>query len=171
MTNKEFFIRTWESEMASTLNSINGLPEDMTKLSYRCNEKAKSAEELISHYLGHVEVMNNSINNFIADEKTVTKKFDSREDAAQYFEKNAKELIEKLKSIDDKTWDDQFISFRLDGRELFSFPMGEIFWMFMFDIIHHRGQLSTYYRSMGVRNPQIYGPTAEDMEAMAAGKQ
>lgn len=156
--------------MAPTLSSINGLPEDMTKLSYRCNEKAKSAEELISHYLGHVEVMNNSLDNFIADEKTATKKFDSREDAAQYFEKNAKELIEKLKSIDDKTWDEQIISFRLDGKELFAFPMGDTFWMFMFDIIHHRGQLSTYYRTMGVRNPQIYGPTAEDMEAMAAGK-
>ncbi len=46
-----------------------------------------------------------------------------------------------------------------------------IFWMFMFDIIHHRGQLSTYYRHMGVRNPQIYGPTAEDMEAMMAVRQ
>ena len=48
--------------------------------------------------------------------------------------------------------------------------MSNLFWTLMFDIIHHRGQLSTYYRTMGVRNPQIYGPTAEDMEAMLAGK-
>ena len=46
--------------------------------------------------------------------------------------------------------------------------MSAIFWTVMHDIIHHRGQLSTYYRHMGVRNPNIYGPTAEDMEEMKA---
>lgn len=48
--------------------------------------------------------------------------------------------------------------------------MSNMYWMFMFDIIHHHGQLSNYYRHMGVRNPQIYGPTAEYMEAMGATK-
>ena len=46
--------------------------------------------------------------------------------------------------------------------------MSAMYWMMMFDIIHHRGQLSTYYRQMGVRNPSIYGPTAEDIEPMMA---
>jgi len=170
MTNKEFFIQTWGNEMASTLSAINGLPSDMTKLNYRCNEKSKSAAELISHFLGHAEVMNDSIESFIADEKTETKLFNNKEDVADYFERNAKAIIDKLKSVDDKTWDEQKVSFRLDGQEFFAYPMSNTFWMFMFDIIHHRGQLSTYYRNMGVRNPKIYGPTAEDIEEMSAGK-
>jgi len=79
-------------------------------------------------------------------------------------------LVEKLHATDDATWDEKIVEFYLDGTKLFSYPMSSMFWMMMFDIIHHRGQLSTYYRNMGVRNPQIYGPTAEDMEAMMAGK-
>jgi len=39
-------------------------------------------------------------------------------------------------------------------------------WMFMFDIIHHRGQLSTCYRPMEAVQPPIYGPTAEMVEEM-----
>ncbi len=170
MTNKEFFIEMWKSEMASTLSAINGLPSDATKLSYRHDEKGKNAAELLSHMLGHAEVMNTAIDNFIADEKTATKNFISKEEIVSYFETNAASVAEKLASVDDSVWDSQAISFRLDGHELFSYPMSNTFWMLMFDIIHHRGQLSTYYRHMGVRNPQIYGPTAEDIEAMNSGK-
>ena len=148
--------------MNSTLSAINGLPEDMDKLSYKCNEKAKTAAELISHFLGHAEVMNNAADDFIANEKTETKFFGNKEEAVAYFEKNAKALTDKLKSLDDKIWDERTISFRLDGQEFFAYPMSNTFWMLLFDMIHHRGQLSTYYRQMGVRNPQIYGPTADD---------
>jgi uncharacterized damage-inducible protein DinB len=35
-------------------------------------------------------------------------------------------------------------------------------WGFLFDIIHHRGQLSTYLRPMGSTVPQIYGPSADE---------
>ena len=94
----------------------------------------------------------------------------SIEEAAAYFEKYATLLVEKLKAIEDKTWNEQIVAFHLDGNKLFAYPMSNMFWMFMFDIIHHRGQLSTYYRHMGVRNPQIYGPTAEDIEEMMAVK-
>jgi uncharacterized damage-inducible protein DinB len=42
-----------------------------------------------------------------------------------------------------------------------------MFWIFLFDTVHHRSQLSTYYHPMGVANPHIYGTTAEDAEKMA----
>jgi uncharacterized damage-inducible protein DinB len=166
MTNKEFFIKTWEAEMERTLVAVRGLPTDMTKLDFRCHTKARSAAEIIGHMLPHAEALSNAIDTFIADEEAV-KTFDSIDEAASYFRKYATLVMEKLQSVDDKTWDEQIVEFRVNGNKLFAYPMTDIFWMFMFDIIHHRGQLSTYYRSMGVRNPSIYGPTAEDMEAMA----
>ena len=170
MTNKEFFIQTWQAEMQRTLNAINGLPADMSKLSYKCDEKSRSAASIIGHMLPHAEVMYNATDSFIAAEKSNPKQFNSPEDAAAYFEKYAVLLAEKLNSITDKTWSEQIIEFQLDGHLLFAYPMSNTYWMVMFDIIHHRGQLSTYYRHMGVRNPQIYGPTAEDMELMAAAQ-
>ena len=30
----------------------------------------------------------------------------------------------------------------------------------LFDIVHHRGQITTYLRPMGSTVPQIYGPSA-----------
>lgn len=170
MTNKDFFIQTWQSEMKRTLGAVNGLPKDMDKLNYRCNEKSRSAAEIIGHILPHAEAMSNSTGSFILAEKA-NKEFASTAEAAAYFENHATQLVENLQAIDEKTWEEQVVEFTLNGNKIFAFPMSAMFWTFMFDIIHHRGQLSTYYRSMGVRNPPIYGPTAEDMEALTAAQQ
>jgi uncharacterized damage-inducible protein DinB len=168
MTNKEFFIQTWQSEMKSTLNAIKGLPSDTGKWTYKCHEKARSAAELIGHMLPHAEVMAKATSSFIADEHRTPKKFTSVEEAAGYFEKWSDELIGKVSAMDEKTWNEQPVEFRVDGKKLYEFPMSATGWLLMKDIIHHRGQLSTYYRQMGVRNPSIYGPTAEDIEEMMA---
>jgi uncharacterized damage-inducible protein DinB len=167
MTNKDFFIQTWQGEMQRTLNAINALPKDMDKLTYRCDTKARSAAEIIGHMLPHTAAICDATKTFIAAEES-GKRFNSVEEAASYFEKYAMLLADRLKETDETTWNEKIVSFQLDGNTLFAYPMSALFWMFMFDIIHHRGQLSTYYRHMGVRNPSIYGPTAEDIEEMKA---
>lgn len=169
MTNKEFFIQTWQAEMKRTAGAVRALPADMTKLNYKCDEKARSAADIIGHILPHAEALTNAVDSFIAIEQT-GKQYKSIEEAALYFEKYASLLVDKLNATNDKIWNEQIVEFHLNGNNLFAYPMSNMFWMFMFDIIHHRGQLSTYYRHMGVRNPQIYGPTAEDMEAMATAQ-
>jgi uncharacterized damage-inducible protein DinB len=35
-------------------------------------------------------------------------------------------------------------------------------WGFLFDAIHHRGQLATFLRAMGTTVPAIYGPSADE---------
>jgi uncharacterized damage-inducible protein DinB len=40
-------------------------------------------------------------------------------------------------------------------------PLGQIFWLFHFDAIHHRGQVSTYLREFGAKVPSIYGPSGD----------
>ena len=167
MTNKEFFIQTCQEEMPKTLGAINALPKDMDKLNYRCDEKARSAAQIIGHILSYIESLNHAVKTFIADEKA-DKKFLSVAEAADSCEKNATLTAENLKAIDEKIWEGQIVEYELDGHKIFAYPIMNIFWASMFDIIHHRGQLSTYYRHMGVRNPNIYGPTAEDIEEMMA---
>ena len=41
-------------------------------------------------------------------------------------------------------------------------PAAPMAWSFLFDIVHHRGQISTYLRPMGSTVPQIYGPSADE---------
>jgi uncharacterized damage-inducible protein DinB len=35
-------------------------------------------------------------------------------------------------------------------------------WSFLFDLVHHRGQITTYLRPMGSTVPQIYGPSGDE---------
>ncbi len=166
MTNREFFIQTWQNEMKITAGAIKALPHDMGKLDYKPSAKSRSAAEIISHILPHAEAMNNATKTFVLNEGN--KDFKSVEEASDYFEKNAALLVESLKNTDDKTWEEKIIPFEFEGHRLFEYPMQNMFWIFLFDTVHHRGQLSTYYRPMGVINPHIYGPTAEDAEKMVA---
>ena len=45
------------------------------------------------------------------------------------------------------------------GRQRPASPMA---WSFLFDIVHHRGQITTYLRPMGSTVPQIYGPSGDE---------
>jgi uncharacterized damage-inducible protein DinB len=39
---------------------------------------------------------------------------------------------------------------------------GDALWMFLYDGIHHRGQLSVYQRIAGGRVPSLYGPSLDE---------
>jgi uncharacterized damage-inducible protein DinB len=41
-------------------------------------------------------------------------------------------------------------------------PASPLAWSFLFDIVHHRGQISTYLRPMGAKVPSIYGPSGDE---------
>jgi uncharacterized damage-inducible protein DinB len=41
-------------------------------------------------------------------------------------------------------------------------PASPMAWSFLFDIVHHRGQITTYLRPMGSTVPQVYGPSADE---------
>ena len=94
--------------------------------------------------------------------------FISTEQAYTNFETNSKLLIEKVQTVSDEDWANKIIGLSTGGRKIYEGKMIDMYWTLLFDSIHHRGQLSTYYRPMGVRNPSIYGPTAEDMEDATA---
>ena len=57
-----------------------------------------------------------------------------------------------------KTW-----TLRIGGNVLFSLPrVGVMRTMIMNHIIHHRAQLTVYYRLNGVPVPALYGPSADE---------
>jgi len=50
----------------------------------------------------------------------------------------------------------------LFNQFLHDWPVRDILWMFHFDVIHHRGQLSSYLRPMGAIVPSIYGKSGDE---------
>jgi uncharacterized damage-inducible protein DinB len=77
------------------------------------------------------------------------------------YEKNAAALKERLAKVDDAQWL-RPARLKMDGKVAWEAGLGDMLFGFLFDAIHHRGQLSSYLRPMGAKVPSIYGPSADD---------
>jgi uncharacterized damage-inducible protein DinB len=77
------------------------------------------------------------------------------------YEKWSTELLDKVAKLDDAA-QERNAQFLYKGTVVMERPTVEFLWDFMFDAIHHRGQLSAYLRPMGGKVPSIYGPSADD---------
>ena len=166
MTNKEFFQQCWKSEVEPTLISLRPLTST-DKLGYKPAEKSRSAKELVDHFVSHVEDLVEAVDTGVLNHR-VTADYPSIDNAIEVFEKDTNKLMSLLDAVDDKTWDEKNIPMLIFGNKVGEGSLGKTCWMFLFDLVHHRGQLSTYYRPMGILQPAIYGPTAEMTEEMAA---
>jgi uncharacterized damage-inducible protein DinB len=69
--------------------------------------------------------------------------------------------LKRLAAAKPEHWGQQ-LPFYLDGKEAMRATGAEMAWGFLFDLIHHRGQLTTYLRPMRSTVPQIYGPSADE---------
>ena len=67
----------------------------------------------------------------------------------------------KLQAADTARWSGN-VPFTFQGQTVMNDPGAELAWGFLLDMIHHRGQISTYLRPMGAKVPQIYGPSADE---------
>jgi DinB family protein len=82
-------------------------------------------------------------------------------EAIAAYERNAADLEQRLATVDDARWNGP-ARFLVNGQVAWETTLGDMLFGFLFDAIHHRGQLSTYLRPMGSKVPAIYGPSADD---------
>lgn len=137
---------------------VGAVPEEGR--AYRCEPKARSAEELIGHIIGHnydlLELLEDGV---IHHRNNVP--FDTVEDAVATLDGTFGEIADRLGSIDEAAWTDQS-KVLFEQQLVMEAPRVQMAWMMLLDSIHHRGQLSTYLRPMGSKVPAIYGPSADD---------
>ena len=72
------------------------------------------------------------------------------------YEQQSAEITRRWKELPEESWGGSLEFF---GSQRPASPMA---WSFLFDIIHHRGQITTYLRPMGSTVPQIYGPSGDE---------
>jgi uncharacterized damage-inducible protein DinB len=72
------------------------------------------------------------------------------------YEKQSAGLEARWNSLPAERWNGNLEFF---GHQRPASPMA---WSFLFDIVHHRGQITTYLRPMGSKVPQIYGPSGDE---------
>jgi uncharacterized damage-inducible protein DinB len=89
--------------------------------------------------------------------------YGSGTEAAAAFVSGFAEAKSYAESMADVDWDSD-ARLHMGGANEWKSPKGKMALSFILDLVHHRGQLSTYIRAMGGKLPSIYGPSADSGE-------
>jgi uncharacterized damage-inducible protein DinB len=154
---RDYCIVRRKAEAPAFVRVLKAMPQD--KLDYRPDPKARTARELAGVIVSEEKALLSLLDTGTIDWKDEPPAATVAELVAD-FERHSAQVNERLERLDDAGWQKQ-------GRFLMSGgaweqPVSEFVWLFLFDAVHHRGQLSTYLRPMGGKVPSIYGPSADD---------
>jgi uncharacterized damage-inducible protein DinB len=154
----EFAIEKRKAEFPAFVRVLKALPQG--RLDYRPDPKARSAAELAWTLVTEEEALLR-----VLDKGTVEWKEDKPpatvDEIVAAYERNATAVNERLAQLDEAGWQKKG-KFLFGGDTAWETTIDGFVWGFLFDAVHHRGQLSTYIRPMGGKVPSIYGPSADD---------
>ena len=156
MTLREFYLKRAKAEFPVFLKVLKALPLD---LSYKPNERSPSAEQLVWTVTYELKALIDVVDTGKSEWQNITPP--GRDEMIGMYEKWSTELLDKVAKLDDAS-EQRNAQFLYGGQVVMEKPLIEFLWDFMFDAIHHRGQLSAYLRPMGGKVPSIYGPSADD---------
>ncbi len=162
MSNREFHKERWEQEHPAFIRVLRALPPD--KLDYRPHERSTSAGDLAWQLSEELRTLSELVDTGAINWVTTTRPATLDEIIAAY-EENANQLRTRMAAADDEKWESKG-RFLMEGKEVWAATVSDLFWGFLFDAVHHRGQLSAYIRPMGGKVPSIYGPSADDNGGM-----
>jgi uncharacterized damage-inducible protein DinB len=157
MTNADFFAERWESEQKAFRRVLDALPGD--QLSYKPHERSTGAGDLAWQLANE----QHDLSTIIKDAKAVyvPSQHPSKEEILAAWDRNTEEVRKALAARDDSAWDREG-KFMVGDEVVWPDTVRNLLWGFLFDMVHHRGQLSAYIRPMGGKVPAIYGPSGDE---------
>src|SRR3990170_5206792 len=153
MDQKGLFLQFWVKEAAATRAVISRIPEGSD---YRPDPKSRPAREIAWLIVREEIVLAEGLHKGALDWAEVPAPATIKEVLDTYDRHNDR-LTKELNALTPAQWERK-VPFLYQGQEVMSDTGYASAWGFLFDIIHHRGQISTYLRPMGAKVPQIYGP-------------
>jgi uncharacterized damage-inducible protein DinB len=152
MDEKALFTKFWTEESKTTRNVIARIPESSE---YRPDPRSRTAKEIAWQIVCEekmlIEALETGKAEWAPDPIPPTMK-----EVLEEYERQSVEVVKRWNALPDSHWNGSLEFF---GSERPASPMA---WSFLFDIVHHRGQITTYLRPMGSTVPQIYGPSADE---------
>ena len=152
MDEKALFTKFWTNEAKTTRKVLERIPEGSD---YRPDAKSRTAQEIAWQ--------------IVCEEKMIIEALESgkvewapppmpasMKEIVNAYTKQSDDIISRWKALPAERWDGTLEFFGHDR------PASPMAWGFLFDIVHHRGQISTYLRPMGSTVPQIYGPSGDE---------
>jgi uncharacterized damage-inducible protein DinB len=158
MDQKALFLQFWEKESPVTRKVLSRVPQERSD--YRADPKARTARELAwvlvrEHILLGEGLMKGTLE-WVEEPTPAT-----MQEILDTYDSHHARVTSGLRSLDASGWE-RDVPMTFQGQEVMKTTGYETAWSFLFDMIHHRAQLSTYLRPMGSTVPQIYGPTADE---------
>jgi uncharacterized damage-inducible protein DinB len=152
MDEKALFTKFWTDEAKTTSKVLGRIPEGSD---YRPDPKSRTAKEIAWQIVCEEKMIIEALENGKAEWAPAPMPATMKEVSAAYDTQSA-ELAERWRALPDARWNGELEFF---GGQRPASPMA---WSFLFDIVHHRGQITTYLRPMGAKVPQIYGPSGDE---------
>ena len=150
------------NELQATHDVIAALPAD--KMSYKPEENSRTAYEIAEHIVAHIYDLDVILNNGQCDEK-LTYNFENPQQLAEELKALHEKATQSLETMTDEKWESEMVELLIEGQSFITLPRMHMMWFFHNDIIHHRGQLTTYIRPMGGKNPAVYGYSYDTQNA------
>ena len=152
MDEKSLFSNFWTNESKTTSKVLSRIPEGSD---YRPDPKSRTAREIAWQILNEekmiIEALESGTFAWAPSPVPATMK-----EICDSYDRQSADIAERLRRLPPERWDATLEFF---GRQRPASPMA---WSFLFDIVHHRGQITTYLRPMGSTVPQVYGPSADE---------
>lgn len=152
MDEKTLFTKFWTNESKTTLKVLSRIPEGSD---YRPDPQSRTAKEIAWQVYCEermiIEALESGTVNWAPPPVPATMK-----EVVDAYEKQSASIAKRWQALPAERWTSSLEFF---GKQRPASPMA---WSFLFDIVHHRGQISTYLRPMGAKVPQIYGPSGDE---------
>ena len=156
-TVREYYKQCLSAERPTFLKVMKAVPPD--RADYTPHPKSTKAGDLLWLLASELEDACTLIDR--GEVNYVFKPAPAVPESIAAYEKHAAALENRLGAIDDAKWESK-ARLMMDGKTMWEAPLGDMLFGFLFDAIHHRGQLSSYLRPMGAKVPSIYGPSGDD---------
>jgi uncharacterized damage-inducible protein DinB len=172
MTIGQSMLGEFEQEMNNTRKVLERVPEE--KWNWKPHEKSGTVGWLAGHIAGLPGWAAMTIQTTELDYAPVggpsyePPKITNRKELLAEFEKNVADTRAALSSVSDqeilKGW-----KLLAGGKEIFTMPRVACIRGMVFNhLIHHRAQLTVYFRLLDVAVPGLYGPSADEMAPPAS---
>jgi uncharacterized damage-inducible protein DinB len=155
---KALFMKFWEREAPATRKVISRIPQATSD--YKPEPKSKTAREIAWQLVMEEKVLAEGLEKGTLEWQDLTTPANVDEILSTY-DQFHDDLTKRLHALDASAWEKE-LRFVYGDYEISRGTGFHFGWEFLFDIVHHRGQLSTYLRPMGSTVPQIYGPSADE---------
>ena len=160
---KDLWLRSYEREYHTTLRVMQAFPDN--KLDINPHGK-RSALELLQVFIGEQAVIQMAVQGKIDFSGPFPPMPAAKQELMAALEMMCKKNLDTVRGLSDEQFMKpvMFPSGSGPGKEM---RTADACWMAVFDMVHHRGQLSVYLRLAGGKVPSIYGPSGDQVDNLS----